>query len=248
MFFNYLYSFYKVNKLCIFLVIVFSLNILLWFSVRDIKSKWGNVPPVPSNKYISFYGLGDSSFAYRINGLMIQNLGDTGGRVTPLKDYNYDLLVKWFYLQDKLDPISDFIPYLAAYYFGSVQDPLRLPPLLQYLFDIGVRSYGEKWRWLAQGVFLARYQLKDLDKALEMANILANLGNQNIPNWARQMPAFILSAKGEKEAAYALLLEILKTRGENLHPNEVYSMRVYICKKLLSDRSASNNPICNFDR
>ncbi len=232
----------SIIQICLALALV--LNILFWLSVRDVKSRWSNVPPPPNIKYASIYGLGDASFAYRLNGIMMQNLGDTGGRVTPLKDYNYETLGRWFYLQDSLDPVSNFTPYLAAYYFSNVQKPEMLPPLLDYLSDIGNRPYGEKWRWLAQGVFLARYQLKDLDRALEMANALANTKNDNVPVWVHQMPAFVLSARGEKEAAYAILLEILKSRGEKLHPNEVNATKAYICTRILGKEDAAVNPLC----
>ena len=220
------------------------LNVVFWFSVRTVQPRWNNVPPVPDRKYASFHSLGDASFAYRLNGIMIQNLGDTGGRSTSLKDYDYDALTKWFYLQDYLDPFSDFIPYLAAYYFGSVQEPEQFRPVLDYLIQVGKRPDGEKWRWLAQGVYLARYTLKDLSKALEMAHILAQTKNKNVPGWVRQMPAFVMAERGEKDAAYALLLEILKTRGQNLDPSEVNSMKIYICTRLLDPGEAASNPLC----
>ncbi len=226
------------------LVFVLILNLIFWLSVRDVKTKWGNVPPPPDIKYATIQGLGDASFAYRQNGIMIQSLGDAGGRTTPLKDYDYKVLSRWFYLQDSLDPISNFTPYLAAYYFSNVQNPQMLPPLIDYLADIGSRPYGEKWRWLAQGVFLARYQLKDLDRALEMANALANTKNDNVPAWTYQMPAFVLSARGEKEAAYAILLEILKSRGGKLHPNEVNAIKAHICTRILNKEEATLNPLC----
>ncbi len=232
----------KQVQLC--LAFALCLNIIFWFSGRDIQARWNNVPPAPEQKYAAAYGIGDAGFAYRLNGIMLQNLGDTGGRVTSLDDYKYDELTKWFFLQDHLDPHSDFIPYLAAYYFGSVQTPEKFRPVLDYLQKVGEHAEGQKWRWFAQGVFLARYQLHDLDKALEMAHILANTKYDEAPNWVRQMPAFILTEKGEKKAAYALLLEILKTSAADLHPNEVNAMKAYICERTLSKEEAAVNPIC----
>jgi len=232
----------KIIQIC--LALAFLLNLFCWFYVRDVQSYWTNVPPAPDKKYASVFGLGDSSFAYRINGIVLQNLGDTGGRFTALNHYNYEALGKWFLVQDHLDPVSDFIPYLAAYYFGSVQDPEMLPPVLDYLTETGGRDYGNKWRWLAQGVFLARYQMKDLDRALHMAEILASTKNDNVPEWVRQMPAFVLTARGEEEAAYALFVEILKTRGKQLHPNEVNAMKAFICTRILDANAAKADPIC----
>lgn len=232
----------KQVQLC--LAFALCLNIIFWFSGRDIQARWDNVPPAPAQKYAAAYGMGDAGFAYRLNGIMLQNLGDTGGRVTSLDDYKYDDLTKWFFLQDYLDPRSDYTPYLAAYYFGSVQTPEKFRPVLDYLQKVGEQAEGQKWRWFAQGVFLARYQLHDLDKALEMANILASTKYDKAPGWVRQMPAFIMTEKGEKKAAYALLLEILKTSAADLHPNEVNAMKAYICTRTLSKEEAAANPLC----
>lgn len=233
----------KFLQIC--LVIVLLINIMFWFTGRNIQANWNNVPPVPDQKYASAYGLGDVNFAYRLNGIMLQNLGDTGGRVTSLKDYHYDDLAKWFFLQYSLDKHSDYIPYLAAFYFGGVQEPEKFRPVLEYLEKVGRQVEGEKWRWLAQGVFLARFKMKDLDRALEMAQILANTKYEKAPSWVRQMPAFIMTQQGEKKAAYALLLEILKSSAADLHPNEVNAMKAYICERTLSKEEAAVNPLCD---
>ncbi len=233
------------RKFQIVFALVLVVNIALWFSVRFVQASWVNVPPAPDVKYASLAGLGDRSFAYRLNALMIQNFGDTGGRLTPLEDYNFNILADWFFLQDHLDEQSDFMPYLAAYYFGGVQKPEKFRPLLDYLQMVGVRPYGEKWRWLAQGVFLARFRLNDLDRALELAELMSSSGASDVPAWARQMPAFIMNVQGEKKAAYALMLEILKTSAETLHPNEVYSMRIFMCTRLLEEEEAAKNSLCD---
>lgn len=226
------------------IALVLLCNIVFWFSVRDIKAQWNNVPPPPSTVYAAAYGLGDKSFAYRVNGLMLQNLGDTGGRVTSLKDYDYDRLSAWFLLQDHLDPHSDFIPYLASYYFGGVQEPEKYRPVLDYLEMIGQRPTGEQWRWLAHAVWFARFQMKDMDRALELAQSLAKTKDPTAPAWARQMPAFVLNAQGNKDEAYGLLLEILKSSVDTMHPAEVNSMKIYICTRVLDEGAAAKNPLC----
>ncbi len=232
------------RKLQIFIALTLFVNIALWFSVRFVQATWANVPPAPDPKYAAMSALGDKSFAYRINSLMIQNFGDTGGRVTALKEYDFDELTKWFFLQDTLDERSNFIPNLAGYYFSGVQEPEKFRPVLDYLEMVGVRPYGEKWRWLAQGVFLARFVIQDMDRALEMAELLSNLDVDDIPIWTKQMPAFVKNARGEKEAAYGLMLEILKTSADKMHPSEVYSMRIYMCTRLLDEKEAEKNPLC----
>lgn len=228
----------------VLLALVLFTNVMVWFYARDVRAAWLNVPPVPSQIGAAAFGIGDRQLAYRVFGITLQNMGDTGGRSTSLNDYDYEALTRWFFLMDTLDPKSDYVPFLAAYYFGSVQDPEKFRPVLDYLQLVGARPEGQKWRWLAQGVYIARYRMNDLDKALELAHILAGNENKDMPGWARQMPGFILSAKGEKEAAYAIMVETLKTSADKLHPNEVNYMRDYICTRILDERSAQGHPLC----
>lgn len=235
----------KIDKhVQISLICILALNVLVWFSMRHNQAHWGNVPPPPNPKFAAAYGLGDKSFSYRLNGIMLQNLGDTGGNFTPLEDYNYKRLTKWFFLQDSLDPRSDYVPYLASYYFGAVQDPEKFRPVFDYLEKVGARDYGEKWRWMVQAVHIARHRLGDLDKALELAYKLAETKNADAPNWVRQMPAFVLTKKGNKEAAYDLMVEILKTSGSKIHPNEVNAIIANICERILEPNEAQLDPIC----
>lgn len=214
-------------------------------SARSVTASWANVPPVPTEESAAMLALGDEQLSYRIFGLMIQNLGDIGGKVTPLHEYNYDRLGDWFFLQDKLDPRSNYIPLLAAYYFGGSQDAEDLDPVIAYLSLVGQRSYAEKWRWLAQAVYLARFRQNDLDKAMGLAHILAGMWQPGMPAWARQMPAFVAMQQGDKVAAYAMLMALLKDERENMHPNEVNFTVSYICERLLDAAEAAQHPLCN---
>ncbi len=226
----------------LFLILFF--NIALWFAVRGQQAKWLNVPPAPDPRFAASYGLGDTQLSYRSVGLMIQNMGDSGGRTVSLKDYDYEELVKWFFLVDALDPVSNYVPYLAAFYFGGVQEPEKFRPVLDYLVQVGSRSEGEKWRFLAHAVYLARFELQDQETALSLAHKLSRVNNPNMPSWTRQMPAFIMNTQGKKDAAYALLLEMLKTDPEKLAPNEANFLRWYICEKVLEKNEAELNPLC----
>ncbi len=233
----------KLKFLWCFLFLALALNTLTWFSARYEQSRWTNVPAAPSKAGAVAFALGDAQLSYRMMGIMIQNLGDIGGRTSSLKDYDYEALSGWFYLSKQLDPHSDFMPYLAAFYFGSAQDPSVLPPLIDYLYEVGNDPAGEKFRWLAQAVFLMRYKVGDLDKAYEMAQTLANL-DRDLPIWARSMPALVKSQAGEKQVAVDLLIELLKSSGDKLHPNEVNATIAMICEQLLDESQASRHPLC----
>ncbi len=171
--------------------------------------------------------------AYRQNSLMLQNLGYGLAKDKSLNDFNYNFLSQWFILQDRLDPISDAMPMLAAYYFGAVKDSQKLKYIVDYLTLVGQRPIKEKWRWLGYAVFLARYEMEDVDHALELSYLLADNKNPNLADWAAQMPAFILAEKGQDRAAYQIMLNILASRHDKLHPNEVKFMQDYICHDLL---------------
>lgn len=220
------------------------LHIATWYTVRDVKARWNNVPPVPSRMGAGLGTMGDLQLAYRTYGLMLQNLGSTGGRSESLISYDYNRLKDWLLLTWQLDNRSNYVPYLAAFYFSAVPNPEKLKPLVDYLETAGQAPEGEKWRWLAQAVYLARYQIKDMDRALELANKLAESPDPTLPAWAKQMPAFVQSARGDKQAAYEIMLNVLKTEGDKMPIQEVNFMIDYICRRVLEEPQAKNNPVC----
>lgn len=227
------------------LVIAVALNVAFWLRAHTILPKWDNVPPVPTKTSAAFSMLGDDGAAYRVLGYTLQNLGNTGGNYQPLKIYDYALLEKWFFQTQALDPRANFVPFLAAYYFGAVEDePERLSHVVNFLAKAGAEPYPQKWRWLAQAVYLARYKEKNMDKALVLANQLAALPGDDISPWARQMPAFVHMQMGDKEAAYNLMVNMLKTDAERLHPNEVNAMLGFICERTLTRAQAARDPLC----
>lgn len=229
----------------VFLLIALILQLSLWWAVRGQQARWTNVPPAPSYAGAAALGLGDPQFAYRAAGVMMQNLGNNGGRTTRFDDYNYDALAAWFSLADKLDPQADFMPFLAGYYFGAVDDPLKAARVVDYLAEQGMKSYPQKWRWLARAAFLARFSEKNTDKALKLSEWLAALYPAvPLPLWARQMPVFILQERGEREAALAMTLETLRAGVGTLPPQEINTMVDYMCHRLLSKDEALKYSLC----
>lgn len=224
---------------------VLILNCAVWYYARDIRIEWGNVPAAPGPDSAAFATLGDRQAAFRLYALMIQHIGDTGGHSVALRDYNYDTLKDWFDLLDGLDPHSDFIPLLAAYYFGATQDTSQLDPVIDYLARVGGRTEGQKWWWLGQAIYLARHRQRDNEKALALAHRLALHPKEDRPVWTRQISAIIQADAGEKEAAYTIMIRLLQDRAEDLHPSQVNFIREYICDKLLTEDAAEQHPLCN---
>lgn len=215
-------------------------NIALWFYGRQIHAQWANVPPPPPSAHAAeAFMLGDAQMSYRVWGILVQNFGEYGGRARSFDLYRYDYLLQWLLMLDHMDGVSDFAPFLASYYFSNVKDPEKLRALILYIHDVSTKESRPKWRWLAQAVTLARFNLKDADLALELSYDLAAMYKEGDPAWLKQMPAFILNSEGDKQEAFDVMMSILQGGVDNMHPAEIYFMKDYICTRL-SDEAKKN--------
>ncbi len=204
---------------------------LFWSQTHDIRIPWSGVSIAPAPAAARAIGLGDAQLYYRAAGLGLQNMGDWAGELTPLVQYDYDRLTGWFTLLSHMDPNSQYAPSLAAYYFGQSRNPEQVRQIIGYLRQLGADNPQQHWRWLAYGVYLARYRVKDPVLGLELAKQLAALPVDDMPIWTRQLPAFVLADSGEREAARDILEAILAST-PNLHPTEQFFIRNYIGTRL----------------
>lgn len=212
-------------------LITMGLQAAFWWQTRDVRAGWEGVPPAPSSRVAKGLALGDGQFLYRAATFVLQNMGDEGGRVTPLKDYDYQRLGQWFFLLDQFDPISEFLPVLVGYYYSQSQDPDDVRVVISFLAHIAIRDPERNWRWLAHAIYLARHRVGDMNLALSLAYRMAAIKSPGVPIWARQMPAFVLAEVGEKEAARDLMEAILDSRPD-LDPSEIQFMRDFIDNQL----------------
>lgn len=221
----------KIANTRIALLFIFGFTAMFWNVSSEMFPKWPGVPPVPTKEGAKAITLGDEEFSYRFLALILQNFGDMGVNITPLKDYNYQKLSEWFFLLNGLDEKSDHVPMLAAHYFGGTVVPEQAEEVVKYLEVAGDHPVGEKWRWLAHAAYLAQHRVGDIDLALSIAYKLQKMNIQHpelkMPQWARQMPAFILNNRGEKEASRKLMENFLITE-KNIDPAEVNFMKLYL--------------------
>jgi len=188
-------------------------EVIIWEGTRSFKPELGIVPPVPRPETVKALSLGDEQFYFRQAAFRLQNAGDTFGRVTSLKNYDYSALYQWWKILDSLDAKSDFTPSLVSYYYGSSQDAKsHVPYVVKYLHEHGASDPERKWWWYSQAVYHAKHRLKDNDLALEIATEMAQKVPKGVaPLWVYQMPAFILEDKGEYKAACDIILNIIDT-------------------------------------
>jgi len=215
------------------LFLALAVNVLFWGWSRKVYPQWEGVPPPPDRRASAVMALSDTQFSYRFFALMLQNLGDVGRDVTPLKKYDYKRLSQWFLLLHGLDPASDHIPMIAAHYFGATRVPADAAEVVKYLSAVGQIPVGDKWRFLAHAAFLAQHRMNDTDLALKLAYRLTEMNQEGVsmPQWARQMPAFILAEKGDKAAAREFMSNMLVT-GFAEHPEEINFMKSFLIDRI----------------
>lgn len=205
-------------------------QIVFWFYTKEIKPEMEVVPPVPGETEVQALSFGDTQFYFRVLTFQIQNYGDTFGRFTALKNYDYHKLSMWFYLLDSLDRESNSIPAIASYYYSQTQHTPDVRYVIDYLVDHSEHDLQKNWWWMAQAVYLANHRLNDKKLALKLAYKLAATPGE-IPLWARQMPAFIHEELGEKEEALAIIMGIAKDI-DKLEPGEINFMNYFIKDRL----------------
>lgn len=174
---------------------------------ENVLPKLGIVPNVPSVKTVKLLSFGDEQFYFRILALQIQNSGDSFGRFTALKEYDFEALSRWFLLLDDLDSRSNFIPSLAAYYYSNTQKVEDNTYIVDYLESHYDKDPINKWWWLGQAALISSYKLKDKNRALRLAFKLSN-SPAKLPRWAQQMPAIIYAEMGEKELAFKIMNDL----------------------------------------
>ncbi len=201
----------------------------IWRGTRTIKPNLGVVPDLHTDKMASVVSLGDDQFYFRTMGLRIQNAGDSFGRVTPLKDYDYSKLYKWWSLLDRMDKVSNFVPSMVAYYYGATQNTEdHIPFVADYLEQHADHDPSKKWWWYTQAVYHAKHKLNDMERSLRIAQKLRDVPPEiKMPVWARQMKAFILEDMGEYAEACQIIIDVMDNY-DDLTEGEINFMMHFI--------------------
>ncbi len=187
------------------------LQLAYWVETKDIRPDLGVVPDVPGRIAVHALTFGDDQFYFRILAFNIQNAGDTFGRFTALRYYDFNKLYHWFNLLDELDARSNMIPSMATYYFSQTQNTEDVRYIVDYLYTHATRDIAHKWWWLMQSIYLAQHKLNDMDLALKVSQPLVN---PVVPVFAQQMAAVVREKRGEMEDALTIMDTIAKNAKE----------------------------------
>lgn len=172
------------------------------------------LPEVPSELSMQVKSLGDSQFNFRLTGVELQNSGDTFGRFTSLKDYNYETLRDWFLMLDNVDDKSSLMPSLASYYYVNTQNPADTRYLVEYLEARFDRDPDKNWWWLVEAISISQFKLRDNPTALRLAFKINSASKVKKPAWVRDMPAIIYAQMGENELAYKIIQDLLQNHDD----------------------------------
>jgi hypothetical protein len=196
-------------------------HLILALNLRQVAPPRDLLPPVPSDRALYVQALGDSQFLFRRYAFLMQNAGDTGGRIVPLKDYDFDRVTRWLRILQKLDYRSVFPGAIAARYFGFSQNTAHARPVIEFIAE-NVDLYPRtKWPLMQDAIYLAQRRLKDERLALKLARQLASYGLENTAVWAALMPAVILENLGEVSEAHQFVADFLKREGKVLGAHDL---------------------------
>ena len=204
------------------------LQLFYWTKTHDIKPDMSIVPDVPGRAAVHALAFGDNEFYFRVLAFILQNAGDTYGRFTALRYYDFNKLYHWWGLLDELDPHSNMIPAMATYYFSQTQNTADVRYIVDYLYAHSTRDIAHKWWWLVQSIYLSMHKLNDMDLALKVAGPLVN---KDVPVWAQQMAAVVHEKRGEMDDAFQIM-ETIRQNAENIPEADLKYMTYFVKERL----------------
>ena len=187
---------------------------------RDLRPVLEVLTPPPGHLAGTVAAAGDNQFIYRIWALDLQNAGDTGGRATPMHDYNYDLVIGWLETLQALDPRAHQHAHLAANYFSLTPNLADVRRIVAFVADDWALYPAEKWVWMVRGVEIATARLKDREYALALSQRLAAYDLPAISFIIMSLPAIFLEKLGRYAEARVALNEALQKRADTVTVDE----------------------------
>ncbi|MEQ9109212.1 MAG: hypothetical protein RIF37_07820 [Rhodospirillaceae bacterium] len=211
----------------------------LSWAIRDVRPTLGILPDLPQQQAADALAFGDQQFLYRYLALTLQNAGDNGGRVTPLKNYDYDKVVAWLRLLDGLDHNSHWVIAMANGYFGQTQTIEDVEPIVRFMQENVAYRPELKWPWLVNAIHLSRHRLKNDWLALDAARQLATYDYPEMNAASLQMPALVLDDLQQYESAKYEIEALRGLAGRTFRPEEKAWMAAFV--DLMVSQSEAQN-------
>jgi hypothetical protein len=164
------------------------------------------LPAPPSASVLAGAALGDSVAFAKLLMLWLQGFDNQPGISVPFRRLDYARISTWLDRIIGLDPRSHYALLSAARVYGDVADPGRQRQMIDFVREKFMQMPDQRWPWMAQAVFIAKHELRDLPLALQLSRELRLQTHAGAaPSWARQMELFVLEDMGDTESAKVLL-------------------------------------------
>lgn len=180
---------------------------------RDLRPDLTILTQPPSPRVIEATAFGDSQFLYRVWALNLQNAGDTGGRATPMRNYNYDYVIGWLETLRVLDARAEFHAFIAAHYFSQTPTKSDVRKVVDFIVRDAEETPQTKWPWFLEAAVIAQSKLSDLPLALSIAEKPTFYDFAEIPNWVLMFPALLLEQLNRPAEARAQIEAVVARRG-----------------------------------
>jgi hypothetical protein len=146
--------------------------------------------------------------------LMVQAHDAQPGMSLSYGQLDYDQLVAWLDLSLALDPIGQY-PLMAAsrLYTQNSADALRQRKMTDWVASRFEADPAKRWPWMAHIAYVAKNQFKDMNLALQYAELL-RLHTESmpaVPAWARQLDIFLKIEMKESDSAKLLIGQLLQS-------------------------------------
>lgn len=226
-------------------ILTFVAQIFFWRQTESIKPSFEIVPPAPNQYLVSTLSLGDKEFLFRILATRLQNSGDIFAGFLALKNYDYSRVYQWMTTLDTLNAKSNFVPAIAAYYYSQTQKTQDLHYVVDYLEQHSIKDIDANWWWLFQATFIAKKNMADPNRALEIAYHLSKNNSATAPLWTKQLPAFLHEEMGDGCMAFAVIEKLIKeseSGARQIKPEELNFMRHFINERLTKLKKQKFDP------
>ena len=226
-------------------ILVFSCQIFFWKNTEKFRIAFDIVPPAPSKYLTSALSFGDNEFLFRILAMRLQNSGDVFAGFISLKNYDYSRIYDWMKMLDSLNMKSHLIPSLASSYYAQTTKYEDTRYVIDYLDEHSSHNIDENWWWIFQAVFIAKANLKDMNRAFELAQKLAQNNAKNAPFWTKQMSAFISEEMGDGCMAFSVIQKLIKESENGVRQiplHEMEFMRYFINERLRKLKNQKFDP------
>jgi hypothetical protein len=200
------------HGLWVALVLLFVGQLAYSRSLAPLRPAIEEMPPAFSPVALKALALGDDEYLFRALALWLQDVGDGGGRVRPLREYDYDRVVDWLQDLDALNPRSEYAHTIAARYFGAITDPQAAPSRVakigEYFRRLGREHPAADWPWLVWAGVKVQAIARDRELAERLADDLVALkGNPTVPDWLPLIAIRLYQVAGNEAAARSLAMD-----------------------------------------